>query len=77
MMESVKTFFKDMNELDKHQREFLKKHWKGYTVYYMGTTLAVWAVLIASNPDGREYLVEEIKEKGAKIKNKFDKKEKL
>ena len=77
MMESVKTFFKDMNDADKMQREFIKKHWKGYIVYSVGTTLAVWGVLIASSPDGREYIAEEIKEKGAKIKNKFGKKEKL
>lgn len=29
----MKTFFKDMWDLQKHSNEFMKKHWKGYLVF--------------------------------------------
>lgn len=73
MIKSMKTYWADYCDVNNHSREFMKNHWFGYTVHSLGIYLAAWGIAIAVNPETREYVVDEIKEKATSVKKKFSK----
>lgn len=46
MKNSFKLFWKDLWELQKGSNAFLKKHWKGYAVFCLGTFAVCWGIPI-------------------------------